>query len=139
MIELADDESAKAAEAFALYVDMGPQRSLRKLCDSLGRDQTYLSQLSDWSVKYKWQDRLKQLALISIEQSMQMNTDTYVKIVHEYNRRVSDEGRRQFMALNSLHGIYDRVKPEQTSTKEQSLGSNVFIKFEFNQIAGRDE
>jgi hypothetical protein len=57
-------ETARAAEAFAQYVAMGPGRSLRGLGAVLAEQGVYKTSasafrvLKDWSVKYRWQERL---------------------------------------------------------------------------------
>lgn len=49
-------ESAKAFEAFAIYRDMGVERSLRKLTQQLHKN---LTTIRDWSVKWNWQERVR--------------------------------------------------------------------------------
>src|SRR5215211_3673678 len=51
-------ESARAYEAFALYRDMGPDRSLAKVAQMLGKSKTLLSR---WSSEHAWVDRVKAL------------------------------------------------------------------------------
>lgn len=54
----------KAAEAFALYVGMGPGRSLTTLAHVLVERSWYKTaptarrMVADWSVKFRWQERL---------------------------------------------------------------------------------
>ncbi len=58
--ERQEDESPKSWEAFRAYRDMGPgRRSLRKLPELIGRVPNYKPVLDRWSVKYKWQDRVR--------------------------------------------------------------------------------
>lgn len=52
-------ETAKSFEAFAGYRDLGPQRSIRKLCELWGRKPSYQNQMSVWSSKYKWVERAR--------------------------------------------------------------------------------
>lgn len=127
---LAPNESGKAAQAFKDYVALGPTRSLRKLCDSWGKSPTYLSQLAVWSKKYSWQDRLKEMAAEQIAAAQDLKVDTYVTILGEYHRRVSDEPMRQVMKLEGLHGIYDRVKPETNTTSDSLPSANITFRFE---------
>lgn len=64
------DESAKAYAAFLDYIRLGPTRSLRKLLEQYRVQSEVkpgtenpptrrLATLSDWSVKYEWQARLR--------------------------------------------------------------------------------
>jgi hypothetical protein len=54
----------KAAEAFAVYVGMGPGRSLTNLAHALAERDWYKTTptarrvVADWSTKYRWQERL---------------------------------------------------------------------------------
>lgn len=52
-------ETDKSFEAFAIYRDMGVNRSLRKLVQRLNKDSTnYLRVLADWSKNHNWQERV---------------------------------------------------------------------------------
>ena len=53
--ERQDGETAKAFEAFAIYRDMGPDRSLRKVVQSLNKN---LTTIAEWSSKYDWVNRV---------------------------------------------------------------------------------
>lgn len=48
------DETARAFEAFAVYRDLGPNRSIRKTGQALGKN---LTTIGEWSVKYDWVNR----------------------------------------------------------------------------------
>jgi hypothetical protein len=124
-------ESAKAYQAFVDYVNLGPTRSLRKLVAFYHKNPSYLTQVRNWSVDYNWQDRLKQLAAEQLDSATELKTTTYVNILGEYHRRISDEPRRQIMELNALHGIYDRVKPE---TPQSSDGPHITVNFAFVEV-----
>lgn len=57
-------ESPKAAEAFAIYVGLGPGRSLTNLAHVLTEQNRYKTRttarnaVATWSVKHRWQERL---------------------------------------------------------------------------------
>jgi predicted secreted protein len=125
-------ESAKAAQAFADYVNLGPSRSLAKL--ARGKSARYLRQLEYWSSDYQWQERLKQLAVEQVEQAQEARTSTYVLIAGEYHRRVSDEPMRKSMQLSALHGIFDRVKPETVSDSGGGSSAHLTIQFVFQEV-----
>lgn len=132
-------ETAKAAQAFADYVNLGPTRSLRKLhvlyCQqgANGAPTKRFETLAEWSTENNWQDRLKQIAAHQLESASELKTTTYINILGEYHRRVSDEPRRQVMELNALHGIYDRVKPETPQTSGGS-GPSITVNFAFVEV-----
>lgn len=61
-----EDESSKAFEAFVLYRDMGSQRSLMKVAQSLhetsprkGTVESVKTHLAQWSVRHKWVERIE--------------------------------------------------------------------------------
>jgi hypothetical protein len=54
--DIRDDETARAYAAFAVYRDMGPDRSLERLGRDLGKTKAAMEQ---WSVKHGWQDRVR--------------------------------------------------------------------------------
>lgn len=51
-----DKESDPAWAAFQTYRDMGPQRSIRKVADALGKSGTLIGQ---WSSRHDWPNRVK--------------------------------------------------------------------------------
>jgi hypothetical protein len=126
-------ESAKAYQAFVDYVNLGPTRSLRKLVDFYNRPSTYLRQLAVWSTENDWQGRLKAMSAEQLDSATELKTTTYVNILGEYHRRISDEPRRQIMDLNALHGIYDRVKPE-TPQASGGDGPHITVNFSFVEV-----
>lgn len=105
-------ETAKAAQAFADYVALGPERSLRKLAASKGKNGTYVGQLERWSVEHKWQERLKEIAQHQLAEAVDIRSSLYLEILREYYRRFGDDPAMIRVAkLDALHGVFDRVKP----------------------------
>lgn len=60
--ERQEDETARAWEAFCIYRDMGPDRSLRKVVQALDKN---LTTIGDWSTRYDW---VKRVAAWDVEQ-----------------------------------------------------------------------
>ena len=52
-------ESSKAYAAFCIYRDMGPERSIEKVQEKVGKKSGYLRHLYRWSSKYNWFERAK--------------------------------------------------------------------------------
>ena len=52
--ERQDGESAQAFEGFALYRDMGAERSLAKVAQKLGKSKALMER---WSVRWQWGQR----------------------------------------------------------------------------------
>ena len=53
-------ETAKAYEAFCVYRDLGPNRSLRRAAQKLEKS---LSLIERWSKRWGWQERLRQMQI----------------------------------------------------------------------------
>ena len=53
-----ENESAKAFQAFELYRDMGPERSVTKVARTLGKSRMLIGR---WSSQHDWQDRVRAL------------------------------------------------------------------------------
>lgn len=73
--------TAKAAEAFALYVGMGPGRSLTGLAYMLVERNQYKTRttarasVAVWSAKYRWQERLAAAITAKIEDALAKATE----------------------------------------------------------------
>lgn len=55
--DMLEDETAKAYNAFMIYKNLGPERTIDKVRQKLGRPERYLSQLQTWSTKHNWVER----------------------------------------------------------------------------------
>lgn len=51
-------ESSKARDAFRVYLEMGPARSLRRVVVKMERKPSYLRRLEIWSSRYDWVERV---------------------------------------------------------------------------------
>ncbi len=49
-----EGETGPAYAAFCGYLELGPARSIAKLCNSLGKTSGYTRYLEEWSSKYEW-------------------------------------------------------------------------------------
>lgn len=54
------DETDTAYHRFTIYFEMGPERSLEKTRQELGKRSGYLRQLQTWSSKYSWVKRARE-------------------------------------------------------------------------------
>lgn len=50
-------ESSKQFEAFTLYRDLGPNRSIQKVAQERTEGRPHTSRLKEWSFKYEWVER----------------------------------------------------------------------------------
>lgn len=137
-------ESAKAAAAWADYVDLGPTRSLRKLAAQYVKQGRYKTEttafnaLAEWSGEHQWQARLAEMALRRADLANDFRADTWVAITGEYHRRVVEEpAMRRVMKLESLNSIFDRVKPDTPNDRSGSGGS-ITLTFAFIEASRPD-
>lgn len=111
-------ETAKSAQAFADYVALGPNRSLRGLAEQYAQQGAYKTAttafriIGAWSTDHQWQERLKELSQRQVAESFALRSSLYLDILREYYRRFGDDPTMIRVAkLDALHGVFDRVKP----------------------------
>jgi len=103
-------ESAKAYQAFCVYRDLGPTRSLSKVAHSLTKSRTLLA---DWSVKWGWVERAaaydaEQERLAAAEEARVREAEIAKRIeaVEEMNRRHAQQAQvwqsALFLPVNAL-------------------------------------
>lgn len=79
------DESARAYEAFCLYRDMGPDRSLAKVGEMVGKSK---AQMEKWSRRHGWVDRVR--ALEARDEMLRREA-----VEEHLGRQVEDHARRE--------------------------------------------
>lgn len=102
------DESAKAYEAFALYRDMGSDRSQVKLAQKQGRT---TKTISEWSVRYNWVERVRAYDIWLERQARAAHIKEYKDMVQ---RHIKIASSMQTKALRAL----DKLKPEDMKPRE---------------------
>jgi hypothetical protein len=125
----------KAAEAFALYVGMGPKRSLEGLCKCLQSateppPTRRLETLKDWSVRYGWQARLSSavtaLAESRLEQAAEIDARSFLRTSELIEERLDYTSPLQLDAI---------IKARETVRKPSAKSSSVTITIEIRQRA----
>ncbi len=97
------DESARAHEAKIAYVTMGPQRSLEKLRQRLGKESAgYVRTLEAWSSRYDWQATARawddqQAAALSADASAKYRAD-----LEKHRTEASDAGAALYTVSGQL-------------------------------------
>jgi hypothetical protein len=139
-------ETAKAAEAFAHYVALGPSRSLRKLAADYVRQNRYktattaLRILQDWSVNFKWQDRIitamTEEADKKLEEAAALDADTSLKTSIELNKRAEYIDAMKMDELIRMRETVRKPMLKGNSTSV-SVGVNITITQEQREIAER--
>ncbi len=101
-------ESEKAFEAFALYRDMGTERSLRKVEQELGKSRTLMCR---WSSKYQWCERAREY---DNDKERQAKKEAEKGLRDMYARQTEIAMSVQTKALKAL----DRLDPDNMSAKD---------------------
>lgn len=113
-------ETARAVNAFADYVALGPGRSIRKLHDAYviaagdGKPAENVRQLERWSADHNWQGRLAAMEADRLAAGQEIRTALYLRALTEYDRR-TDGTLIEAAPLDAIHAIYDRVRPTERS------------------------
>lgn len=109
-----NQESPDAAVARVMYVEMGPERSHKKICELLGHPASYIRQIEEWSRKHGWVEKAKQHDIAQTKKLMRAKrtkTQEAIEKMDEYQaelakglhikavKRLSD-----LMELDNLHG-----------------------------------
>lgn len=77
-------ESSKAFEAFALYRDMGSQRSMRQVEQRLNKSLTLLAK---WSKKWNWQERIRAYDADLDRKTQAQNEEKHIQLIRDYRER----------------------------------------------------
>jgi len=135
-------ESAKAAQAFADYVSLGPKRSLRALATLYAEQTLYksttsaLASLNVWSSKHRWQDRIAEAvserAMQMLSEAAELDAETFLATSRQYHRRILAPNADK-MGLGSIHAIRDQVK--RPASQSPNLTVNVTIMNEAQRLA----
>ena len=120
--------SAKAEAAFADYVALGPGRTLRALADRYAQQNRYktastaLGILSNWSVKYAWQQRIADASSARAEQLLReaadLDAETFLASSRLLNQRMRYATRDHADAI---------VKMRESVRKPQPKGASVNV------------
>ncbi len=135
-------ETAKAAQAFADYVDLGPDRSIRNLhAEYLKRSQSgtkplptqRLGTLKEWSSRFGWQDRIteaiNQCSRQKLEAAAELDADTFLLTSRLLNERIHLATPLDAEAV---------IKMRETVRKPTPKGStSVSVNLEIRQMVDR--
>jgi hypothetical protein len=93
-------ESPKAFQAFALYRDLGPDRTLRRVADQLGKS---LSLIERWSSAWAWRDRVQAYDAY-LDRKMRLEAERQLS-----EARAEMVGRHSQIAVAALHKVTQRI------------------------------
>lgn len=82
-----DDETAKAYEAFMVYLEQGAQRSVREVGKALDKSHTLISR---WSGKYDWPSRVRAYDSVPAQATVDAYADM-ARDIAEQHRALSDK------------------------------------------------
>lgn len=106
--ERREDESAKAFEAFEIYLHMGDNRSLSKVAQRLHKSKTMLGR---WSSRYEWQIRV-------VKYENELRREEYDRLKKE-RKRIRDKQLKlsdllQRKAMDALKNLDPEELPPKT-------------------------
>lgn len=124
----------RAAEAFDLYVAMGPRRSLRALARELVQQNLYKTttvafrQLGEWSSKYGWSDRIASAATAiaesRLEQAAELDADTFFKTSELLAEAIEDD----VTTLDEVLTIRASVRKPVAKAPTLNINVNLIVK-----------
>lgn len=103
--EMQPEETMKAYEAFCVYRDLGPSRSMRETAEKLGKSQGLME---GWSVKHEWG---KRAAAWDAEQD-RINRQEQMKEIAKMRKRHADIAKK---ALDKVEAAIDSIDEHEMS------------------------
>lgn len=89
-----ESETQKAYSRFCVYRDMGPDRSIAKVCEEIGKPSGYSRHLERWSSEHNWVSRAESYDTYMSER---MREELETKRIHDKVERLT--------SLDSLHHV----------------------------------
>jgi hypothetical protein len=115
-IERLPDESARAFRARTEYVMMGPDRSLDKLRQRIGKSAAYTRQLEEWSSRYDWGATARAWDDQQAASALHQASEAYRADLADYRKRYGDMGKALYRSaakmLRKINAKLDDPKTE---------------------------
>lgn len=134
----------KAAEAFALYVGMGPGRSLVNLAHILTEQNWYKTAatakriVSDWSVKYRWQERLSAAITAKTEaalaKAIEIDAQSFLRTSQLISRQLSATDPAQVDVVIKMRETVRKPEPRH-ATANVNLNLQVTLRAIVERVA----
>ena len=135
--------TVKAAEAFAAYVAMGPGRSLRSLAHVLAEQNHYKTAstaqriLADWSVRYRWQERLSAAITARTEDALakaaEIDAQVFLGTREELSKRMA---YADMLPLDAIIKVVEATrKPEPRGATQVNVNLSVTLRAIVERIA----
>lgn len=88
------DESSLAYKFFVTYLELGPSRSMLKVCQMYTKPESYVSQLKRWSSKYNWITRAsdydESIGISILENRRKKIEHAQAKLLHNLDSAVDE-------------------------------------------------
>ena len=137
-------ETPKAFEAFCIYRDLGPGRTIPDVQDALSKSSGYIRQLWEWSRTYDWVERAAAFDDMIAERTAEASADRAVRAAARHadaGKALVDKGLEALkaksvdaMTVDGIRGLIgDGVKIERlslglvTDNTKQEVSGNVNI------------
>lgn len=111
--ERLEKESARAFAAFAVYLELGPERSLAKTGQKLGKN---LTTIGEWSTKHGWVDRARSWDLEVERKAMAEEQRRQVKAlaaVRSRQRKAGSAIMRALVARATREDFAEKLTPAE--------------------------
>lgn len=115
-----EGESARAYEAFCVYRDLGPKRSIREVCGILDKSRQHLG---SWSSEFDW---VKRAAAWDAEQD-RIARIAQIEEIKEMRKRHASIAMR---ALTKVSEALENIDPEEMSNSDIARLMDVSSKLE---------
>ena len=117
-------ETPKAHLRFTQYLDMGPDRSLRKLARKLDKKPSYFKVLANWSRKHLWPDRTEDYDFYLIEKERIAFEESLIQRRLEHRKTEIDMSKQLFSIAESYLAEVEKTSidgKDATSTLMHNL------------------
>lgn len=139
-----EGETPKAFEAFCIYRDLGPGRSIRQAGEDMGKPRVYEGTMEAWSSKYRWVERCAAYDDMIAERRAEASADRAVRAAARHAKageKLIDKGLKALeskdlenITVDGIRGLIgDGVKIERlslglvTDNTKQEVTGNVNI------------
>jgi hypothetical protein len=108
-----NEETPKAYEAFCIYRDLGPGRTIPAVQAEYSKSPSYIRQLHEWSSKYDWVDRAAAYDVMVDEKRVEASIDKAVRAAAKHAsaaEKLIDKGLEALAAKDATNVTVDGIR-----------------------------
>lgn len=117
-----DEESARAHAAKIAYVTMGPDRSLEKVRQKIGKNTSYTRQLAEWSSQYDWAATARAWDDQQAAAALAAAGDAYRRDLEDHRKRYGDAGKALYQVAAQVLKQLSQIAGQQPTVIEGKDG-----------------